>query len=119
MVLTGGGAADEQELVRGVDRGVYVTRLWYVNAVQSQQTLLTGVTREGTFLIEDGELVRPLRDLRFTDSVLRALSHVDELAADQRLVSAGEFYGRRFATGVACPAVRTHGFRFTGAAAGA
>jgi predicted Zn-dependent protease len=116
LVLAGGGAADEGELVAGVERGLYVTRLWYVNPVHSQQTLVTGVTREGTFLIEDGQLVGPLRDLRFTDSVLRLLSDTDELAASQSLVSAGEFYGRRFATGVACPAVRAHGFRITGAA---
>jgi predicted Zn-dependent protease len=116
LVLTGGGAADEQELMAGVERGLYVTRLWYVNSVHDKQTLLTGVTREGTFLIEDGQITRPVRDLRFTDSVLRLLAHTDELTAHQHLVCAGDFYGRRFATGVVCPALRAYGFRVTGAA---
>jgi predicted Zn-dependent protease len=117
LVLAGGGAEDEQELVAGVERGLYVTRLWYVNSVHDQRTLLTGVTREGTFLIENGEITRPLGDLRFTDSVLRLLAHTDELTRHQHLVCAGDFYGRRFATGVVCPALRAHGFRITGAAA--
>ena len=70
-MLAGGGAADEAELCAPIERGIYVTRLWYVNAVRPKETLLTGVTRDGTFLIEDGRVTRPLRDLRFTDSVLR------------------------------------------------
>ena len=90
-------------------------RLWYVNPVREKETLLTGMTREGTFLIEDGEITRPLRDVRFTDSVLRLLSATEALAQDPRLVSEGEFYGRRFAHGVVCPALRAGGFRVTGA----
>ena len=112
LVLVGGGAADEAELCAGVERGIYVTRLWYVNAVRAKETLLTGVTRDGTFLIEDGQVTRPVEDLRFTDSVLRLLSHAEELTAAPRLVSEGEFYGRRFATGVVAPALRVAGMRF-------
>ena len=116
LVLAGGGCRDEDELMRGIDRGLYVTRLWYVNTVQDKQTLLTGVTRDGTFLIEDGELTRPVGDLRFTDSALDLLARTEALTATPRLVSEGEFYGRRMATGVVCPALRAHGFRITGAA---
>jgi predicted Zn-dependent protease len=114
LVLAGGGAADERELVSTIERGIYVTRLWYVNVVHPKQTLLTGTTRDGTFLIEDGEITRPLRDVRFTDSVLRMLEATEALTAAQQLVSEGEFYGRRFATGVVCPALRVGGFRVTG-----
>jgi PmbA protein len=91
-----------------------VTRLWYVNPVHEPATLLTGMTRDGTYLIEDGRLGRPVRDVRFTDSVLRLLEATEALTAEQRLVSEGEFYGRRFATGVVCPALRAGGFRITG-----
>jgi PmbA protein len=115
LVLGGGGAADVAELAAPIERGIYVTRLWYVNPVREKETLLTGMTREGTFLIEDGEITRPLRDVRFTDSVLRLLSATEALAQDPRLVSEGEFYGRRFAHGVVCPALRADGFRVTGA----
>jgi predicted Zn-dependent protease len=114
LVLTGGGATDEAELVAPIERGIYVTRFWYVNPVHEKQTLLTGMTRDGTFLIEDGKVGRPLRDVRFTDSVLRILEATEALTASQRLVAEAEFYGRRFATGVVCPALRAHGFRITG-----
>ncbi len=115
LVLGGGRAADAAELAAPIERGIYVTRLWYVNDVREKETLLTGMTRDGTFLIEDGRISRPLRDVRFTDSILRLLGATDELTSGRRLVSEGEFYGRRLAYGVLCPALRADGFRVTGA----
>jgi PmbA protein len=116
LVLAGGGAVDEGELCAPVDRGIYVTRLWYANVVRPKETLITAVTRDGTFLIEDGRVTRPLRDLRLTDSVLGILTRTQALTRDQKLASDGEFYGRRFAYGVVCPALRADAVRFTGAA---
>jgi predicted Zn-dependent protease len=118
LVLAGGDAADAAELAAPIERGIYVTRLWYVNTVREKETLLTGMTRDGTFLIEDGRITRPLRDVRFTDSVLRLLEATQALTSQQRLVTEGEFYGRRFAHGVVCPALRAGGFRVTGATTG-
>lgn len=114
LVLVGGGARDIAELCAPIERGVYVTRLWYVNAVRPKETLLTGVTRDGTFLIEDGRISRPLTDMRFTDSALGVLERAQALTSESRLTSDGEFYGRRFATGVVCPALRAASMRFTG-----
>jgi predicted Zn-dependent protease len=116
LVLAGGGVANEEQLCAPIERGIYVTRLWYGNVVRPKETLVTAVTRDGTFLIEDGEVTRPLRDLRVTDSVLSILSSVQALTAGQQLTSEGEFYGRRFATGVVCPALRVGAVRFTGPA---
>jgi PmbA protein len=116
LVLAGGGAADLDELCAPVERGVYVTRLWYANVVRPKETLITAVTRDGTFLIENGRVTRPLRDLRLTDSVLGILSRVSDLTARQELISDGEFYGRRFAYGVVCPGMRARAARFTSAA---
>jgi PmbA protein len=116
LVLAGGGARDEAELCSQVERGIYVTRLWYANVVRPKETLITAVTRDGTFLIEDGKVTRPLRDLRLTDSVLGILSRTQALTREQKLTSDGEFYGRRFAYGVVCPALRADAVRFTGAA---
>ena len=116
LVLAGGGGADEGELCAPVERGIYVTRLWYANVVRPKETLITAVTRDGTFLIEDGRVTRPLRDLRLTDSVLAILTRAQDLTRDQKLTSDGEFYGRRFAYGVVCPAMRADAVRFTGAA---
>lgn len=115
LVLAAGAAASVDALAAPIERGIYVTRLWYVNTVREKETLLTGMTRDGTFLIEDGRIGRPLRDVRFTDSVLRLLSETEALTAGQRLVTEGDFYGRRFADGVVCPALRASGFRVTGA----
>jgi PmbA protein len=116
LVMAGGGGADEGELCAPVERGIYVTRLWYANVVRPKETLITAVTRDGTFLIEDGKVTRPLRDLRLTDSVLGILTRAQALTRDQKLTSDGEFYGRRFAYGVVCPAMRADAVRFTGAA---
>jgi predicted Zn-dependent protease len=114
LVLGGGTAADVDDLAAPIERGIYVTRLWYLNVVHERTATLTGVTRDGTFLIEDGRISRPLRDVRFTDSALRLLEATEALTRTQRLVSEGEFYGTRFAAGVACPAVRASEFRITG-----
>ena len=115
LVLVGGGAADLAELAAPIERGIYVTRLWYVNVVHARRTLLTGMARDGTFLIEDGRIRRPLRDVRFTDEALGLLDRTEALAARPRLVCEGEFYGRRFASGVVCPAIRVRSLRVTGA----
>ena len=114
LVLGGGGAADEAELMAPIERGLYVTRLWYLNTVHQKSTLVTGTTRDGTFLVEDGRIGRPVKDVRFTDSILRLLGATEALTAGQRLVTEGEFYGRRFASGVVAPALRAQGFRVTG-----
>jgi predicted Zn-dependent protease len=116
MVMVGGGALDEAELCAPVERGIYVTRLWYTNMLRPNETLITGVTRDGTFLIEDGRIAAPIDDLRLTDSVLRVLEGAEALTRDPVLWSEGEFYGRRFATGVVAPALRTASMRFTGGA---
>jgi predicted Zn-dependent protease len=115
LVLAGGGAADLEELCAPVERGVYVTRFWYANVVRPKETMFTAVTRDGTFLIEDGRVSRPLRDLRVTDSLLGILSRVSDLTAAWELTSEGDFYGRRFAYGVVCPGMRARAVRFTGA----
>jgi predicted Zn-dependent protease len=113
LVLAGGGSAGFEELCAPVERGIYVTRLWYENVVRPKETLITAVTRDGTFLIEDGRVTRPLRDLRLTDSVLGILARVEDLSAAQELTSSAEFYDRRFAHGVVCPALRASTVRFT------
>ena len=117
FVMAGGGAADETELCAPIERGIYVTRLWYTNVVRAPETLFTAVTRDGTFLIEDGRVTRPVADMRITDSALGILARVQALGSRSVLTADGEFYGRRFATGSVCPALRADGVRFSGSAA--
>lgn len=116
LVLDGGDAAGVDALCAPIERGLYVHRLWYVNVVHPARTLLTGMTRDGTFLIEDGRRTRPLDDVRVTDEVLRILGATEALTTARRLVSEGEFYGRRHATGVVAPALRAGGLRISGGA---
>jgi PmbA protein len=116
LVLAGGEAASLEELAAPIERGLLVTRLWYLNAVHERSALLTGVTRDGTFWIEDGRVAAPARDVRFTDSGLRILEACEALTSETRLVSEADFYGTRFAYGTVCPAIRAGGFRVSGGA---
>jgi predicted Zn-dependent protease len=119
LVLAGGTATDVAELIRPIERGLYVTRLWYLNVVHERSTLLTGTTRDGTFLIEDGRITRPVLDVRFTDSALGLLERTEALTAATSLVCEADFYGRRFAYGAVVPALRARAFRVTGQTTGA
>ena len=69
------GDRSEEELVAGVERGLWVTRFHYVNGLlDTRRATMTGMTRDGTFMIEDGKVGRAVRNLRFTDGILDALS---------------------------------------------
>jgi predicted Zn-dependent protease len=84
LALAAGGSSRE-DLVGGVRRGIYVTRFWYVRAVHELRTVITGMTREGTFRIEDGRLGAPVRDLRFTQSIVDALGGVAGISRERAL----------------------------------
>jgi len=101
------GSVDKTRLADGIKRGIWVTRFWYVRVVQPKASIITGMTREGTFLIEDGKLTRPVKDLRFTESMLAALAGTVALSSTTKL-QASEYFG---ATRV--PAVRLQRFTFT------
>ena len=101
------GEDSKEKMLAQVDRGLWVTRFHYVNAVQPLTTVLTGMTRDATFWIEKGEIQYATKNLRFTQNVLEALSTVQAIGAQTRL-SAG-FYG-----GVRVPALCCGRFAFTG-----
>ncbi|HEY3118224.1 MAG TPA: metallopeptidase TldD-related protein, partial [Chloroflexota bacterium] len=102
------GTADQTDLLRGIRRGVWVTRFHYVNPVQPTKTIITGMTRDGTFLIEDGEITRPIQNMRFTQSVLDALSCVEAIGREWSVVQED--------LGATCvPALRIGRFRFSSA----
>ncbi|TMC50703.1 MAG: TldD/PmbA family protein [Chloroflexi bacterium] len=79
------GSGSREDLVAGVRRGLYVTRFWYVRAVHELRTVITGMTREGTFRIVDGRLGAPVRDLRFTQSIVDALGGVAGISRERAL----------------------------------
>ena len=103
------GQASKEDMLASTERGIWVTRFHYTNPVHPVKTVLTGMTRDGTFLIENGQITRPLKNLRFTQSILEAFSQVEMIGPKLELIKAG--WGN-FAT--CAPAAKIHGFQFTG-----
>jgi predicted Zn-dependent protease len=101
------GKVPKSELASDIKRGIWVTRLWYVRIVHPKASIITGMTREGTFLIENGRITRPVKDLRFTQSILEALSGAQAISQETKL-QIGEYLGATRA-----PAVRLKAFTFT------
>lgn len=78
-LLMSGGTKSIEELVKGTRKGILVTRTWYIRMVDPQTVLLTGLTRDGTFYIEDGEIKHPVKNFRFNESPVIMLNNIDEL----------------------------------------
>lgn len=108
------GESSLREMTQSVKKGVYITRFHYTNVVEPMKAVITGMTRDGTFLIEDGEIKAPLKNLRFTESILKALSRVSAISKERRVCSEGTIYSRRFVTGIVAPAIKVDGFYFSG-----
>ncbi len=84
-IIMAGGDKDTMALVKGTERGILVTRTWYIRMVDPQTVLLTGLTRDGTFYIEDGEIKYPIKNMRFNESPVIMLNNVEELGKPVRL----------------------------------
>ncbi len=83
-----GGTKSLEELIKGTEKGILVTRLWYIRTVDPQTLLLTGLTRDGTFYIENGEIKFPVKNFRFNESPIIMLNNLDEIGITERTVSA-------------------------------
>jgi predicted Zn-dependent protease len=82
-----GGTKTLEELIAGTKKGVLVTRLWYIRTVDPQSLLLTGLTRDGTFYIENGKIQYPIKNFRFNESPVIMLNNLEELGKVERTVS--------------------------------
>jgi len=100
--LLGGQAASVEELVAGVERGVLITRFWYTRWLDRQAILITGLTRDGVFLIEKGQLVAPVNNFRFNESPVAMLGNADAMTRRTVRVPGG---------GIRVPALRSHEFQ--------
>jgi predicted Zn-dependent protease len=101
------GTTTVEDMVASTDRGLLVTRFHYSNVVNEKETVLTGMTRDGTFLIEEGRVVGGVRNLRYTQNALEALSNV-EAVGDRTEISTELFFG-----GARAPAVKVRDFKFS------
>jgi predicted Zn-dependent protease len=86
LIMTGGDKSTA-DLIRTTQRGILVTRTWYIRMVDPQTVLLTGLTRDGTFYIEDGQIKHPIKNFRFNESPVIMLNNVEELGRPVRVKS--------------------------------
>lgn len=83
-VIMEGGTASLEDLIKSTDRGILVTRFWYIRSVDPQTLLLTGLTRDGTYYIENGKIMFPVKNFRFNESPIIMLNNVEALGRPQR-----------------------------------
>lgn len=101
-----GGKASLDEMIASTSRGILVTRLWYIREVDPYEKILTGMTRDGTFLIEGGKLAGGIRNFRFNQSVLEMLSNVEAMGPSVRAAGEESFE-------MVVPAMKVNGFHFS------
>lgn len=106
-MIMNAGSSTLEEMVSHVEHGLLVTRFWYTRPVHPLTVTITGVTRDGTFLIENGRIKGPVKNLRFTQSYLEAMNNVVEIGNRQRIVRT------MFAANLV-PALRIKDWNFTG-----
>jgi predicted Zn-dependent protease len=102
-----GGTQSVDDLIKGTTRGVLVTRLWYLREVDPRTILYTGLTRDGTFLIENGKITKSLRNFRFNESPLFLLNNLEALGKPERLA------GTEQGGDVVMPSIKARDFNFT------
>jgi predicted Zn-dependent protease len=105
-----GGSATVEEMIASTERGLLVTRLWYIRPVDPRTILYTGLTRDGTFLVENGRITRAVKNLRWNESPIFMLNNVEMMGVPER-VSASESGGPGQA--VVVPPLKIRDFTFT------
>jgi PmbA protein len=113
-----GGDSSREELVERVGEGLYITRLHYLGVVDPREGIITGMTRDGTFRIENGKVTKPLVNLRFTTSFPRLVEDILGLGSEVELVNRSDFYDERYPFGTLVPAVATGAFTIVGTGSG-
>ncbi|HXG71696.1 MAG TPA: TldD/PmbA family protein [Gemmatimonadaceae bacterium] len=97
-----GGTKSTEELIAGTRRGILVTHFFYIRSLDVRTVLLTGLTRDGTFLIEDGRITKSLKNFRWNESPLFLLNKIEEIGRAERT-----------AAGQVMPSIRARDFNFT------
>jgi predicted Zn-dependent protease len=100
------GAQTVEQMIASTERGVYVTRLWYIREVEPYEKIVTGMTRDGTFLIENGTIKSGIRNFRFNQSLISMLSNVEAMSVPVRASGEESF-------DMVVPAMKVKAFNFT------
>jgi PmbA protein len=105
-IVIDGGKTSVQEMVASTERGILLTRLWYIREVDPYEKILTGMTRDGSFLVENGRVTTGIRNFRFNQSLLEMLSNVEQLGPAVRAAGEESFE-------MVAPAMKVRNFHFT------
>jgi predicted Zn-dependent protease len=84
-IIMVGGTESLAEMIKNTEKGILVTRFWYIRAVDPQTLLYTGLTRDGTFYIENGKIKYPVKNFRFNESPVIMLNNLEAMGAPQRI----------------------------------
>jgi len=106
------GKKTKETLISETERGVLVTKLWYVNVAEPMSFTLTGMTRDGLFMVENGRVTRALKNMRFTQNMLEALRDA-EFGSDATLIGSTTWYDLHTPSGDTVPSVKLKRFNFT------
>ena len=106
-IIMSGGSKSTEELVASTKKGILVTRTWYIRMVDPQTVLLTGLTRDGTFYIENGKIKHPVKNFRFNESPVTMLNNIEELGRPEVLA------GDESQFQLLIPAMKVRDFNFT------
>ena len=106
VYVTQGGEQTTEQMVASTERGILVTRLWYIREVDPYEKILTGMTRDGTFLIENGKLQYGIRNFRFNQSLIEMLNKVEAMSKPVRASGEESF-------DMVAPAMKVKDFNFT------
>lgn len=101
--------ANLEEMIGSTKRGLYITRFWYTRLVHPRDCVITGMTRDGVFMIQDGEMAYPVKNLRFTQSYVQAFNDVEMIGRETRLL-----IGAYAKSAIRVPALKIRRFNFTG-----
>lgn len=106
-IIMDGTNTSLEDLIKGTEKGILITRLWYIRPVDPQTLLFTGLTRDGTFYIENGQIKFPIKNMRFNESPVIMLNNLDALGKPERTVSGESFQSALI------PPMRIKEFTFT------
>jgi predicted Zn-dependent protease len=109
-IIIDGGNSSVDEMIKSTERGILVTRFWYIRPVDPQTVLFTGLTRDGTFLIEQGKIKSAIKNFRFNETPVKMLNLVDAMSPSQRIIGS-ERTGANIP--VLAPAMKISEFEFT------
>jgi predicted Zn-dependent protease len=107
------GDSSEDELISDVKKGLLITRLHYVTVVDEKEVILSGMTRDGTWMIQNGEIKRPVKNMRFTDSMIKALSKIGAVGNQSTIKSSMREHAGLLSSSTT-PSIKLDSFHFTG-----